>query len=304
MNDPSSIRTRARRGLVLYLALVILGSAICEGLLFRTREPIEKHPLLVMALMGSPGLASIITRLALREGFEDVSFSLRGRHGRRMLLLGWTWPLAVGLVAYGLAWTSGLDVFAPPAMSTLGLEHAGALTKLAVSIGINLTLGTLVGAVFAAGEEIGWRGYMLTRLIDAGVPRPILVSGAIWASWHVPLIVSGQYAAGPYPALSAVLFVLCVTAAAYVAARVRLESGSVWPAVALHASWNALIQSSFDRFTQGGDPSHGSTIWTGESGILVVTFAVLFSLPVVIRPWPVRRSPKEEPVSTISAKTA
>jgi membrane protease YdiL (CAAX protease family) len=298
IDDGIARRTRARRGLAVYLAGVIFGSAICEGLLFRTGEPIEKHPLIVLALMWTPGLASIVARLALREGFKDVSFSLRGRHVRRMLLLGWTWPLAVGLVAYGLAWTSGLDGFAPPAMSKLGLEHAGALTKLATSIGINLTLGTVVGAIAAEGEEIGWRGYMLTRLIDAGVPRPILVSGLIWASWHVPLIVSGQYAAGPHPALSAVLFVFCVTAAGYVAARVRLESGSVWPAVALHASWNALIQGTSDRFTRG------STIWTGESGILVVIVVVLFALAVVARPWPVRRSPDEEPGSTISAKTA
>jgi membrane protease YdiL (CAAX protease family) len=285
------------------LGAVVFASAILEGLLLLTGEPIEKHPLIILALMWTPGLASIAARLVLREGFEDVSFGLRGRHGRRMLLLGWTWPLAVGLVAYGLAWTSGLDGFAPPAMSKLGL-HVGALTKLAISIGISLTAGTVVGAIFAAGEEIGWRGYMLTRLIDAGAPRPILVSGLIWAGWHLPLIVSGQYAAGPHPALSAVLFAFCVTGAAYVAARVRLESGSIWPAVALHASWNALIQSSFDRFTRGAGSGQGSTIWTGESGILVVIVVVLFALLLVARPWPVRRSPEEEPVSIISARTA
>jgi membrane protease YdiL (CAAX protease family) len=304
IDDGIARRTQARRGLAVYLAGVILGSAICEGLLFRTGEPIEKHALIVMALMWTPGLASIVARLALREGFKDVSFSLRGSHGRRLLLLGWTWPLAVGLVAYGLAWTSGLDGFVPPKMSALGLEHVGGLTKLAISIGINLTLGTVVGSIFTAGEEIGWRGYMLTRLIDAGVPRPILVSGLIWAGWHMPLIVSGQYAAGPHPALSAVLFAFCVTGAAYVAARVRLESGSIWPAIAVHSSWNALIQGSFDRFTRGAGPGQGSTMWTGESGILVVIVAVVFALLFVARPWPVRRWPQEEPGSTISVKTA
>jgi uncharacterized protein len=297
-------RAQARRGLAVYLALVVLGSAVCEGLLLRSGDAIDKHPLLVLALMWTPGLASIVARLALREGFADVSFGLRGRHGLRMLALGWTWPLAVGIVAYGVAWTSRLDPFAPPAMSMLGLGDAPGLAKLTVSIGLNLTLGTAVGAIFAAGEEIGWRGYMLTRLIDAGVPRPVLVSGLIWASWHLPLIVSGQYAAGPHPALSAVLFVFCVTGAAYVAARVRLESGSVWPAIALHASWNALIQGSFDRFTRGRGWGPGATIWTGESGVLVVIVVLLFALAVVSRPWPVRRSPREEPASTLGAATA
>ena len=60
----------------------------------------------------------------------------------------------------------------------------------------------------AAGEEIGWRGYMLTRLIDAGVPAPVIVSGLIWGLWHVPLIVAGIiYGAHPSPALAVVLAV-------------------------------------------------------------------------------------------------
>ena len=42
-----------------------------------------------------------------------------------------------------------------------------------------------------AGEEIGWHGYMLTRLVDAGMAKPILTSGLIWGLWHVPLILGG-----------------------------------------------------------------------------------------------------------------
>jgi hypothetical protein len=42
----------------------------------------------------------------------------------------------------------------------------------------------------AAGEEIGWRGYMLTRLVDAGIPRPVLASGLIWGLWHVPVVLA------------------------------------------------------------------------------------------------------------------
>ena len=38
--------------------------------------------------------------------------------------------------------------------------------------------------ILVPGEEIGWRGYMLTRLIAAGVPNAVLVSGVIWGLWH------------------------------------------------------------------------------------------------------------------------
>ncbi len=50
-----------------------------------------------------------------------------------------------------------------------------------------------LGADVAAGEEIGWHGYMLTRLVDAGVAKPILTSGLIWGLWHVPLILGEVY---------------------------------------------------------------------------------------------------------------
>lgn len=52
--------------------------------------------------------------------------------------------------------------------------------------------------VLVSEEEIGWRGYMLTRLIDAGVLRPVLASALIWGLWHVPLVLAGVCAAGPF----------------------------------------------------------------------------------------------------------
>jgi membrane protease YdiL (CAAX protease family) len=112
---------------------------------------------------------------------------------------------------------------------------------------------------------------MLTRLIDAGVPKPILASGIIWGAWHTPLILSGQYASGSHPYVSAALFMVNIAAFAYLAAYARLSSGSVWPAVLLHAAWNAIIQGPFDRNTVDTPMS------VGESGYLttVVTIAVV-----------------------------
>lgn len=145
---------------------------------------------------------------------------------------------------------------------------------------------------------------MLTRLVDAGVPRPLFVSGIVWGLWHVPLILSGQYAAGPVPALSAPLFVVGIVCEAYVAGRVRLASGSVWPALALHASWNALIQGPFDGYTVGADAARPTSIWIGESGLLVVAASVIVATCVVWRPFAFRRSPREEPTRTLSLRRA
>jgi membrane protease YdiL (CAAX protease family) len=137
--------------------------------------------------------------------------------------------------------------------------------------------GIVLSLVVVSGEEIGWRGYMLTRLIDSGVPRPVFASGLIWALWHVPLVLAGVYAAGPSPVISAVLLVVGITSFGYVIARMRLETGSIWPAIALHAAWNSVNLRGFDPATTGT----GAMLWVGESGILttlaLVAAAVVFS---------------------------
>jgi membrane protease YdiL (CAAX protease family) len=154
--------------------------------------------------------------------------------------------MAVGLLAYGIAWALGLAEFQGPLSPSSHLNVSSAAVNFMASFLVMTTLGTVVSCVSAFGEELGWRGYMLTRLISAGVPRPVFVSGLIWAFWHVPLILSGQYAAGSQPWLSAILFVIGIVAAGYLAAYLRLQSGSVWPAVMLHGASNALIQGTFD----------------------------------------------------------
>ncbi len=105
----------------------------------------------------------------------------------------------------------------------------------------------------------------------------MLVSGLIWALWHLPLIFAGIYAAGPNPALSAALFVGSVTSVAFVFARMRLETGSIWPVIFAHSAWNSVIQGPFDGATKGPK----AALWTGESGILTVV--VLVVLPFIIK---------------------
>jgi membrane protease YdiL (CAAX protease family) len=186
----------------------------------------------------------MVARLVLREGFADVSFRLGGRRGSKAIMLAVIFPTVVGLISYGIAWTTGLVHFSPHPIG-LAARFVGSSTPPVVVFMVNLALAVTIMTIFsastAAGEEIGWRGYMLTRLIDAGVPRPVLVSGVIWGLWHVPLILGGVYLAGPSPGLSALLWMVVATSLSFVLARLRLETGSIWPAIALHAAWNSVI---------------------------------------------------------------
>jgi membrane protease YdiL (CAAX protease family) len=203
-----------------------------------------------------------------------------------MTLVAWFFPLAVGALAYGAAWATGLADFRSPTVPGLPAVRAP-LAAFSALVAIRLTIGVPIAALAAAGEEIGWRGYMLTRLIDAGLPYPLLLSGVVWACWHLPLILGGVYSSGLHPAASAGLFLISTPAVGLVLARVRLASGSIWPAIAGHSAWNATIQGVFD-FSSVPDPT---ALWVGESGVLVAVAAAAVTWVLVRGTWLRYRAP-------------
>jgi membrane protease YdiL (CAAX protease family) len=271
--------------LAIYFLVLVAGTAAIETTLALRGRGLGHETGLIALLMWTPAVASFVARLALREGIGDVSFRFGGPIGGKAILLAWVYPLIVAAVGYGIAWGTGLVSFVPPSLTSIHLALNNPAARFLALLLLNATLGTLIGALFAAGEEIGWRGYMLTRLIDAGIPRPVLISGLVWGLWHVPLILTGLYVAGPNRYESALVFVIDVIAIAYMAAYVRLKSGSVWPAVMVHASWNALIQGVFDA------SSKGSEVWIGESGLLITAANIVLVLLLVRGSWQVKRAP-------------
>ncbi|PXX71222.1 CAAX prenyl protease-like protein [Nocardia tenerifensis] len=267
-------RRTARRGVWVFLVGVVVLSA--PAMLFAVAA---RNDLGVLLLMWAPGLAALIARVVLREGFDDISLRIGGRRGWWAMPLALGYPVAIAVAAYGVGWATGLAEYT----SSAGWVSFGGELLAGV------VLGTAIGLVFALGEELGWRGYLLTRLIDAEVPRPVLVSGSIWAAWHLPLIIGGSYLTGNggSVAVIAVLFVAQVTVVSYVFARVRLDTGSVWPAVVLHASWNSVIQTVFDPHTAGPH----AWLWLGEQGVLTLAANVIGAVIVCRRPGRLLRKP-------------
>jgi uncharacterized protein len=289
----AATQRQARRGLTIYLAVVVVLSALFEGLIISTGV---MGVWTLLPLMWTPAAASVVARLVLREGFADVSFRFGGRRTFKMILLALVFPIIIGLVAYGIAWATGLAQFDPQPSGCLFAsfvcDTASPVTIFVVMIALAVTIGTPLIAVSSAfGEELGWRGYMLTRLIDAGVPRPVLASGLIWGLWHIPVVLAGMYVATPHGSSSvvtAVLFMVQITSNGFVIARMRLETGSIWPALAQHAAWNSIIAGPFDLATKGAE----ATLWVGEAGILVAITMVVAAVIFSRGHWTIRRVPE------------
>jgi uncharacterized protein len=283
-------KVKARSGLTIFFAVLVAGSAYFEHKILALGGSIQIHLEIIFALVWWVTVASIVARLAMRESPRDVSFRWGGSAGTRAIAVATAMPLFVGLTAYGIGWVTGLAHFRAPGLSrvVLGMHFTFAvnpIVRFSESLFVLLLFGALDNFKYAAGEEIGWRGYMLTRLVDSGVRAPILMSGLVWGLWHAPLIVSGQYASGRYPLFSVCLFVVGIVAAGYVFAWLRLSSGSIWPCIWAHGAWNAVIQGAFDRSTSGPN------IWVGESGVLTSAMLILFAA-VLYKVWPLARVPE------------
>lgn len=269
---------KARRELGWFVALVFLLSGAVQGLIIHRGLPTRESGGLILLLMWIPGLVAFALRAALRLGVRDVSFQLGGRRAVPAYLVAWLSPVLVGGLAYSLAWATGLAEFDSERLLAHKMAIAGhPVLTLMKGIFVCVTMYLPIAASFAAGEELGWRGFMLTRLRDARVPRPVFVSGILWGIWHMPLILSGQYVVGPSVAWSCLGFALTVLGGAAIVAWCRLVSGSIWPAIIFHASWNAAIQGAFDPAARGVREHGRAALWLGEAGFLVAACTLLLA---------------------------
>jgi membrane protease YdiL (CAAX protease family) len=117
------------------------------------------------------------------------------------------------------------------------------------------------------GEELGWRGYLVRRLRERPV-RAALISGAVWAVFHAPVLV-GQ----PEGPARTVALLGSIFAAGIVFCGLYLWSGSVWPCAAMHFTWNQWHPFFLGDPYGGGEGMFGGAKWIfngeGAFGLLL-----------------------------------
>ena len=104
--------------------------------------------------MWSPAAASVVARLVLRAGcFADVSFRFGGRRTLKAILLAVVFPIVIGLVAYGVAWVTGLARFDPQPLGLVASfvgDTASPVTLFVVLLALTATVGSIIVALFTA----------------------------------------------------------------------------------------------------------------------------------------------------------
>jgi uncharacterized protein len=240
------------RQVLTYLLLVFLFSSLPYYLMIHTGHIGAGNGFVVFLVMWCPAFAAFVTC---------------GLFGIDLVALGWSWrparyvawayvlPLLYALPVYLGAWTGipgsfAFSAFAKTLGAAFGFPHWPRTTTLLLAVPCYATLGVISGMSHTLGEEIGWRGFLLPRLVQqVGFTWGCLLSGCIWAVWHYPGLLFSDYNAGTPPVFALSCFTLMVIADSFVIGWLRLKSGNLWTAAVMHASHNLFIQSIFDRMT-------------------------------------------------------
>jgi membrane protease YdiL (CAAX protease family) len=249
----------ARSRVVTYLVLTFALSSIFYVQIASTGK-LKALP--VLGLMWCPGVAALITRLVFQRNLRGVGW---GWGAMRWPVVGYLLPPMAALVVYGLVWLTGIGGFSTERLVADFAAEAGRRIPVPAILGVLATVGILQAMVFALGEELGWRGLLVPELAGmTSFTKTALLSGAVWAVYHYPLMLFADYSSGAPQWFALLTFTVSVMAASFYFAWLRLKSGSIWPAVILHASHNLFIQKIFDPLTV----DRGSTqYFTTEFGI-------------------------------------
>lgn len=131
---------------------------------------------------------------------------------------------------------------------------------------VMLLPASATNAMFTVGEEIGWRGFLMSSLRPLGTWPALVISGAMWGLWHAPLILLG-YDFGRRDALGVLLMIVSCVILGTLFGWLRIRSGNIWPSVFGHAALNGTAGFLGLVVAAGESPSVLATSpWAGSGG--------------------------------------
>ena len=241
-------------------AAIFYGIALSLALLVSVAAPwLGEGSRLVTMLTPTVSVIIMLLFFAPESGWHSavvfLGLSRAGWHG---------FPFAIGMpilllvISYSIVWLTNIASFRPP---TIGGSQSFVL--------VNLATGLAISTALAMCEEVGWRGYMLPRLLGIGIAPAMLLVGLLHGVWHLPLMLATPYYHSEGSALLVVpLFLVTLTLAGVLFGFLRIWTASVWPVAMAHGVFNWTWELLND-LSQIKLPAVFEYVG-GESGVLVI----------------------------------
>ncbi len=268
-----------KQATLLYLLFTAVFSAVIWALVIWSGHLGMAFGMMIVGVMWCPALAALATCRVLGRDFRKLAWRWPEW---RYIAAAYFVPLSYAAVAYGAVWGLRLGGWNQDIVTLVaqrfGLPGMPAWGAFVLWLLFTATAQMIRGMATALGEEIGWRGFLVPELAKwMSFTRLSLVSGAIWAAWHSPLLLFADYNAGTNRWYALACFTVMILAMSFIFAWMRLKSASLWPAAVMHASHNLFVQTVFDNLMR----NTGKTLWyTTEFGaalaLVTCAFAIYF----------------------------
>ncbi len=180
-----------------------------------------------------------------------------------------------------LQWQDWLRPLADGLYHTPASRGWGALTiqGLVGHIALNAVVGLAIVSFLAFFEEIGWRAWLLPRLVDRmGARRAVVATSIIWALWHVPFQLSGvQHIDGVSPVKLALSVPFGIMVAGLILSWLWLRTESIWLVAIAHGALNNWGQYAF-KYMKDDPATVGTDLAVLNAGFLVLLVVGIFLL--------------------------
>lgn len=192
---------------------------------------LSKHDLINSLAQATPLIAVIILTVFKSNSLNTIkTIGLFSVGKIRYYLLAILLPLLSIVIGFSVSTLLGLTNFHPLLKITTFLQHY-------------LLLTFMWPLLWAFTEEIGWRGFLQSRLTNLyGIEKGLFFTGLIWAFWHYIFIFAGRYYEVGNVFINAFLFTITIVLMSFTIGWIRLASKSIWPCVIFHAASNAALQ--------------------------------------------------------------
>jgi uncharacterized protein len=152
------------------------------------------------------------------------------------------------LLSYFISWLVNPSMFVSheevkTSLIAKGFYWGNSITGLLAIFLINIIAGSILNAGMFLGEELGWRGFLVPRLLSLTKPRyAFLLGGVIWGAWHMVMIRQGLNYPGHFlPGM--LMMILFCTSVGIIIQYLYFRSGSIFVAVISHAAINKTAMS-------------------------------------------------------------
>ncbi len=242
-----------KKAIKLFLLITVALSVVWETVIILTGEMGY-----AAFLMWVPAFAALIAKLTYFR--KEKHALLFAKSKIKYILLAVLLPLIYLGVPYLIYWM---------------INPGSMRIEWGIQVLVMAVIGIVISMLTALGEEIGWRGFLVPRLLTwLGLEKTLLLTGLIWGLWHCPLLISGIYMPGTPNWFKVPMFLIIIGAVGVMIGILTLRAKSVWPAAIMHAAHN-----NFDQVILGaGTVGNNKMYFVSKSGIFTAVIAVTLAI--------------------------